>query len=72
MNENDDFDMSEIRGMQEEAVRYCLRYDLLAARINYRDRMRRLDFLGTKAIIRKTNLIVEIPMGIVSTCFLEN
>lgn len=72
MNIDDSFDMSDIRGMQEEAVKYCLRMDLLTARINYRDRMRRLDFLGTKGVIRNTNLLVEIPMGIVSTCFLEN
>ena len=72
MNMNDSFDMSEIRKMQEEAVKYCLRMDLLTARINYRDRMRRLDFLGTKGVIRQSNLIVEIPMGIAPVLFMEN
>ena len=72
MNDNDSFDMSEIRKMQEEAVKYCLRMDLLTARINYRDRMRRLDFLGTKGVIRQSNLIVEIPMGIAPVLFMEN
>ena len=72
MNGDDNFDMSEIRKMQEEAVKYCLRQDLLTAKINYRDRMRRLDFLGTKAVIRQSNLIVEIPMGIAPILFMES
>ena len=72
MNDNDEFDMSDIRGMQEEAVKYCYRQDLLTAKINYRDRMHRLDFLGTKGVIRQSNLIVEIPMGIAPILFMEN
>jgi len=69
---DDSFDMSEIRKMQEEAVKYCLRQDLLTAKITYRDRMRRLDFLGTRCVLRPCNLIVEIPMGIAPVLFMEN
>lgn len=72
MNNNDQFDFSSIRNMQIEAVKYCFRQDLLTAKINYRDRMRRLGFLGTKVVTRPANLRVEIPMGIAPILFMES
>lgn len=66
------FDPKELRSMQIQAVEYCLKQDLLTAKIQYRDRLRRLDYQKIKYVTRDCNLILNVGHGVVPFCFMEN
>ena len=66
------FDPKELRSMQLEAIEYCLRQDLLAAKIKYQDAMRRMDYTSIKYVARECNLVIDYSLGVVPIVFLEN
>ncbi len=72
MNDEPMFDPKEIRSMQMEAIEYCLRQDLLTAKLNYRDRLRRINY-EFRFVVRETaNLAADIMVGAIPIQFLEN
>ena len=72
MNENDDFDMKELRTMQLQAIRYCFRQDLLTAKVIYQDRLRRFDYANITYVTRKEQPIAEAFLGIQPILFMRN
>ncbi len=72
MDDEDRFDMKELRTAQLQAIRYCLRQDLLTAKIMYQDRLRRFDYANITYVTRTTQPIVEAVLGIEPICFMRN
>ena len=72
MDENDSFDMSQLRELQLEALKVELRQNLLTSKIHYKDAIRRIDYMGIKYVARLCNLAVEYRLGVIPICFMEN